>query len=125
MCKDETKIKTGDSSMKNFLTALLTSSFLATSFVPVAYADNGPNTKTFPKCKEYKVRDTSKKGKEAAKDAPSWVKNYGYVPCKNPNEDGKTFADRAIRLHYDTDNYQKGAATEFSRIQKYGDRAFK
>ncbi|WP_201510409.1 hypothetical protein [Psychrobacter alimentarius] len=110
--------------MKIIVSAIL-ATFLSASLVPVANAADGPNTKIFPKCSVYKVRDTSKTGKEAASDAPSWVKNGGYKPCKNPNEDGKTFADRAIRLHYNTDNYQKGAATEFNRIQKYGDRSFK
>lgn len=50
--------------------------------------------------------------------------NENYRPCKQPNEDGKTFADRAIRTHYNVDNYQKGAATEFNKIQKFGDRGF-
>ena len=108
--------------MKIIVSAIL-ATFLTTSIIPIAYA--APNTKVFPKCYEYKVRDTSKKGKEGATDAPDWVKHGAYRPCKRPNEDGKTFADRVIRQQYDTDNYQKGASTEFSRIQKFGDRSFK
>ncbi len=74
-------------------------------------------------CKEYKKRNGDK-GKDAATDAPSWVKNEGHKPCKNPNEDGKAFAKRLLDAKYGTGNWDTGAATEHNKIQKYGDRAF-
>lgn len=108
--------------MKNIAIALSFAVGLS-AFSTVSQA--APNTKVFPQCREYKTRIAGATGKEAAKDVPSWVLNENYRPCRTPNEDGKTFADRAIRTHYNIDNYQKGAATEFNKIQKFGDRGFK
>ncbi|MGP5687137.1 hypothetical protein ACTXOU_14380 [Psychrobacter glacincola] len=109
--------------MKLFIPALL-AAFVGVSMTPVANAAYGPNEKVFPKCSEYKKRKSGLSGKEGAKTVPSWVTNEGYRPCKRPNETGNQFADRAIRLHYNTNNYQKGADTEFNKIQKFGDRSF-
>jgi hypothetical protein len=74
-------------------------------------------------CKEWKKRNGDT-GKEAATDAPSWVKNEGHRPCKNPNEDGKAFAKRLLDGKYGTGNWKTGASSEYSQIQKYGDRSF-
>lgn len=90
--------------MKNIVLGLSLAIGLA-SLSTVSHS--APNTKVFPQCKAYKVRVSGATGKEAAKDVPSWVINENYRPCKQPNEDGKTFADRAIRTHYNVDNYQK------------------
>jgi hypothetical protein len=74
-------------------------------------------------CQEWKKRNGDK-GKEAATDTPSWVKNEGHRPCKNPNEDGKAFAKRLLDEKYSAGNYKTGAGSEYSQIQKYGDRSF-
>jgi hypothetical protein len=74
-------------------------------------------------CKEWKKRNGAT-GKAAADDAPSWVLNEGHKPCKNPNEDGKTFARRVLDGKYGTGNYPTGAGSEYSKTQKYGDRSF-
>jgi hypothetical protein len=74
-------------------------------------------------CKEWKKRNGDT-GKAAASDAPSWVKNEGHKPCKNPNEDGKAFARRLLDGKYGPGNYAVGADSEYSKIQKYGDRSF-
>ena len=74
-------------------------------------------------CREWKKRNGDK-GKDAATNAPSWVKNEDNKPCKNPNEDGKTFAKRVLDLKYGSGNYPVGADSEYSNTQKYGDRAF-
>jgi hypothetical protein len=70
-------------------------------------------------CKEWKKRNGDK-GKDAATNAPSWVKNEGHKPCKNPNEDGKTFAKRVLEGKYGPGNYPVGAGSEYSETQKYG-----
>jgi hypothetical protein len=74
-------------------------------------------------CTEYKKRNGDS-GKQAATDAPSWVKTEGLKPCKSPNEDGKSFAKRVLDAKYGTGNYKTGATSEYSQIQKYGDRSF-
>jgi hypothetical protein len=57
-------------------------------------------------------------------DVPSWVKNEGHKPRKNPNEDGKAFTRRLLDGKYGPGNYAVGADSEYSKIQKYGDRSF-
>ena len=74
-------------------------------------------------CKEFKKRNGDT-GKAAASDAPSWVKNEGHKPCKNPNEDGKAFAKRLLDVKYGPGEYKTGADSEHNKIQKYGDRSF-
>lgn len=51
-------------------------------------------------CTEYKTFVSNKTGKEAAKDAPSWVKQAGHKPCKNPNKSGNQFAKRILDAKY-------------------------
>lgn len=105
--------------MKNKFLFILLLGFFSTSITATS-----PNTKKFPQCQEYKKRIEGKTGKEAAKDVPTWITQGNYRPCKRPNEDGKTFADRAIRQHYNVNEYKSGANSEFNKIRKFGDRAF-
>jgi hypothetical protein len=75
-------------------------------------------------CTQYKKRN-GETGKQAADDAPSWVKNEGLKPCKSPtNEDRKTFATRVLNVKYGPGNYKTGAGSEHNQTQKYGDRSF-
>ncbi|WP_254510276.1 RHS repeat-associated core domain-containing protein [Anatilimnocola floriformis] len=73
-----------------------------------------------PSVTQYKKRKPGLTEKEASKDCPSWAK--GQPP--KVGEDGKTFAKRLCEGKYGPGNYAKGAGSEFSKIQKYGDRAF-
>jgi hypothetical protein len=59
-------------------------------------------------------------GKEGSKDVPSWAK--GARP--KVGDSGKDFAERLLDDKYGKGNYPKGAGSEFSKIQKWGDRAF-
>jgi hypothetical protein len=74
-------------------------------------------------CKEWKKRNGAT-GKAAADDAPSWVINEGHKPCKTPNEDGKTFAQRVLEGKYGVGNCPTGPGSEYNKTQKYGDRSF-
>ena len=69
---------------------------------------------------QYRKPSSGLSGKDAAKDIPSWAK--GEKPLVG--EDGKTFATRLLDKKYGAGNYEKGAKSEFSQIQKYADRAF-
>jgi hypothetical protein len=73
-------------------------------------------------CTEFKVRLSNQTAKDAATDIPSWA--AGERPCKVPNEDGKGFATRLLTAKYGAGNYPVGAGSEYSKIQKFGDRAF-
>ncbi len=59
-------------------------------------------------------------GKEAAKDAPSWVR--GQAP--RIGESGRDFARRLMDAKYGPGNYKTGPGSEFQSIQKYADRGF-
>ncbi|MFM7852549.1 MAG: hypothetical protein ACKO96_11695 [Flammeovirgaceae bacterium] len=59
-------------------------------------------------------------GKEGAKDVPDWAK--GNKP--KINENGDKFARRLLDEKYGKGNYQTGPTSEFSKIKKWGDRAF-
>ncbi|MGV8040649.1 MAG: RHS repeat-associated core domain-containing protein [Thermoanaerobaculaceae bacterium] len=59
-------------------------------------------------------------GKEGAKDIPSWAK--GQRP--RAGESGKEFARRLLDEKYGPGNWRKGPGSEYSKLQKYGDRAF-
>jgi RHS repeat-associated protein len=73
------------------------------------------------KNKKYKVPKPKVSGKEGAKDAPGWAKQYRpYV-----GEDGKTFATRLMDMKYGRGKWLKGSSTEFNQIRKWGDRSFK
>ena len=60
-------------------------------------------------------------GKEGAKNPPSWPE--GQRP--RVGESGKDFAQRLLDEKYGKGNYKKGADSEFSKIQKWGDRSFR
>jgi hypothetical protein len=69
---------------------------------------------------QYKAPKSGVSGKEGAKDIPSWAK--GQRP--KVGESGKDFAKRLLDEKYGEGNYEKGAKSEFSKIQKWGDRSF-
>jgi RHS repeat-associated protein len=61
-------------------------------------------------------------GKEGAKDCPSWAKEDG-GPMHN--ESGKDYAKRLLDEKYGPDGWtETGPGSEFSKIQKWADRAF-
>jgi RHS repeat-associated protein len=68
----------------------------------------------------YKSPKAGLSGKEGAKDVPSWVK--GQRP--KIGESGKDFAKRLLDEKYGQGNWTKGGGSEFSKIQKWGDRSF-
>ena len=59
-------------------------------------------------------------GKEAADDIPSWA--AGEAP--QSTENGSDFAERLLDDKYGVGNYRTGPGSEFSKIKKWGDRAF-
>lgn len=67
-----------------------------------------------------KIPNEGLSGKEAAKDVPSWAK--GNRP--RVGESGKDFAKRLLDEKYGPD-YPKGPGSEFNKVQKWGDRAFR
>jgi hypothetical protein len=68
----------------------------------------------------FKVPVPGLSGKEGAKDVPSWAR--GNRPMVG--EDGKAFAKRLLDKQYGVGNWEKGAGSEFSQIQKWADRSF-
>ncbi len=68
----------------------------------------------------HKKRKSRLGGKEAADDVPSWAK--GERPRKTEN--GRDFAERLLDNKYGPGNYPTGPGSEFSKIKKWGDRAF-
>jgi hypothetical protein len=59
-------------------------------------------------------------GKDAASDVPSWA--AGERPFVW--EKGRDFAERLLDGKYGRGNYPTGPGSEFSKIKKWGDRAF-
>jgi RHS repeat-associated protein len=59
-----------------------------------------------------------KSGKERSTDTPSWVK--GRRPADG--QSGKEFADEVMDEKYGEGNYDKGPASEHSKIKKWADR---
>ena len=68
-----------------------------------------------------KTRIPGQTGEEAAKDIPSWAK--GERPLTTEN--GKQFAKRLCDEKYGAGNYDTGAGSEYGKIKKFGDRAFR
>lgn len=68
----------------------------------------------------YKKKKTGLSGKEAADDIPSWAE--GKRPLSN--ESGRELAKRLLDDKYGVGNYPTGPGSEFSKIKKWGDRAF-
>ncbi|MFM9943215.1 MAG: hypothetical protein ACKVP7_27415 [Hyphomicrobiaceae bacterium] len=65
-------------------------------------------------------RRTDKSAAEAANDVPSWAN--GEAP--RIGENGEKFARRLLDTRHGEGNYDIGAKSEFSRLKKFGDRAF-
>ncbi|EGV38779.1 hypothetical protein [Neisseria weaveri] len=97
---------------------LILSAFVSLGLVSLSAPSHAFN------CLEYKTFASHLSGKEAAKDAPSWVRQAGLKPCKNPNESGTQFAKRVLDAKYGAGKWKTGPATEHNQIKKYGDRAF-
>jgi hypothetical protein len=97
----------------------LVSFLVLTSVASLAYL---PSVSVAATCSEYKVRLSNQSAKDAATDIPSWA--AGERPCKTPNEDGKAFATRLLTAKYGAGKYPTGAGSEYSKLQKFGDRAF-
>ena len=71
-------------------------------------------------CGETKKLKPNISGKDGAKDVPSWAKgNRPYI-----EESGKDFAKRLLDEKYGEGNYLTKSQTEYSKIKKWGDRAF-
>jgi RHS repeat-associated protein len=68
----------------------------------------------------FKKRKPGVGGKKGAKDTPSWVE--GEAPYSNEN--GRDFAKRLMDEKYGENAYDTGPGSEFSKIKKFGDRAF-
>ncbi len=68
----------------------------------------------------YKKKKSGLSGKEAADDVPSWAE--GERPLTTEN--GPDFAKRLLDDKYGAGNYPTGPGSEFSKIKKWGDRAF-
>jgi hypothetical protein len=92
----------------------------------VAMTGQGPGGGSKPETQKPQTQEQYKKpksgvsGKEGAKDVPSWAR--GQRP--KIGESGKDFAKRLLDEKYGEGNYEKGAKSEFSKIQKWGDRSF-
>ena len=74
---------------------------------------------------EFKEPVSGKSAKEAAKDAPSWAKNWAKGNRPYNNESGKEFAKRLCDEKFGEGNYKTGPASDYNKIKKWGDRAFK
>lgn len=76
---------------------------------------------------DFKKSQTGKNAKEASKDTPSWAKNHD-LGRPYSTENGGQFADRMMKGKYG-ENWRRfkqvGPRSEYQRIQKYGDRAFR
>ena len=67
------------------------------------------------------AKKSKSSGKERATDIPSWAR--GKRPL--PGESGNDFARRVCDEKYGPGNYEKGPGTDYNKLRKYGDRAFK
>ena len=83
-------------------------------------AGDAPPAPGVPKPPALKVPRPGVSGKEGAKDVPSWAK--GQRP--RAGESGKDFAERLMDDKYGEGNYKKRGTGEYSKIKKWGDRAF-
>jgi RHS repeat-associated protein len=81
----------------------------------VAASPNPNDNKEYKKKKE-KINNKNKD------DIPDWVQREGYRPYKGEN--GKTFAKRVLDQKYGNSNYNKGATSEYSQLQKWVDTHF-
>ena len=67
----------------------------------------------------YKKTKPGLSGKEAATDVPSWAKGERPLTPENRHR----FAERLLDAKYGKGNYP-GPGSEFSKIKKWGERAF-
>jgi hypothetical protein len=103
-------------------TFLLVGISLVTLQVDTFIAGSNAQGKEFV-CTEYRARLSNQSAKDAATDVPSWAK--GEKPCKSPNfENGNAFAKRLMDAKYPGQQHDTGPASEYSKIKKFGDRAF-
>ena len=68
----------------------------------------------------HKKKKKGLSGKDAASDVPSWAE--GEKPLQGEN--GREFARRLLDDKYGAGNYPTGSGSEFSKLKKWGDRAF-
>lgn len=68
----------------------------------------------------YKKTKPGLSSKEAADDVPSWAE--GQRPLTS--ESGGQFAERLLDEKYGKGCYPTGPGSEYSKIRKWGDRAF-
>ncbi len=59
-------------------------------------------------------------GRAAASDVPSWAEGERPLVV----ESGREFAERLLDAKYGKGTYPTGPGSEFSKIKKWGDRAF-
>ncbi len=78
------------------------------------------NGKYIQLAENYKKRKSGQSAKEAAKDIPSWA--AGKKPFVG--ESGSAFAKRLMDEKYPEGGYPTGPGSEYSKLKKYGDRAF-
>jgi hypothetical protein len=69
---------------------------------------------------QFKIPVPGLSGKEGAKDAPSWAKQFK----PKVGESGKQFAKRLLDEKYGAGNWKSGPGTEANQIQKWADRSF-
>lgn len=69
----------------------------------------------------YLAKKSKSSGKEKANDIPSWAK--GEKPKEG--ESGKDYAKRLCDKKYGEGNYDKGPASDYNKLKKYGDRGGK
>jgi hypothetical protein len=88
-------------------------------------AESTPAPDDIPTPTRFKVRAPGKTGAEAATDVPSWITEW---PDARPGvgENGTMFATRMMNKRYGVDGWEKlgDHNTEFSKLKKFGDRAF-
>lgn len=68
----------------------------------------------------YKKSKAGLSGKDGAKDIPSWAERERPLLTEN----GREFAERLLDEKYGRGNYPTGPGSEFSKVKKWGDRAF-
>jgi len=73
----------------------------------------------------FKLRVSGLSGKEAATDIPSWAKEWADAR-PGVDENGTTFATRMMNRRYGVGAWEKAGEqnAEFSKLKKFGDRAF-
>jgi len=69
---------------------------------------------------KYKKKKPGVSGKEGAKGAPSWAKEFR----PREGESGKEFAKRIMDEKYGPGDYKEGTGTQFNQIKKWADRSF-